>query len=139
VLIQTEENSATLTPFGSLIRVKPVKPIDAKSGPQNFARCLLCYFAEVLAPARASGTLDQEIFENKRTFAAVEGSAARYAGYFAVRSRSGRGLNPNDFVLRCAVRTLECGRLGAKHNHRMRSQTAELNRQMKKSDPTQRQ
>jgi hypothetical protein len=31
VLIQIEENSTTLTPFGSLIRIKPVKPVDAKS------------------------------------------------------------------------------------------------------------
>src|SRR5262249_50405533 len=46
---------------------------------------------------------------------AVQGSTARYACYFAICSRSVRGFNPNDLILRCAVRTLERCRLGTKH------------------------
>ena len=63
-------------------------------------------------PASSPWTLEEEIFEKERTLAAVQGSTAGQARYFAIRGRPGRSFNPNNLVLRCAVWTLELSRHG---------------------------
>jgi hypothetical protein len=56
VLIQMEENSATLTPFGSLIRITPNKPDGAKSWSWTAKlRAVLC-FALSLIKSRATSS-----------------------------------------------------------------------------------
>jgi len=83
-------------------------------GLQSFAQYLLGSFADCgpaqtdLASASAPFcTLDQEIFEKKRPFATVERATAGEARYFTICGRSGRGFNPDDFILRCTVWALK--------------------------------
>ena len=44
MLIQMDENSATLTPFGSLVRINPVKPGPVKSGTARLRVVLTLFF-----------------------------------------------------------------------------------------------
>jgi hypothetical protein len=60
-----------------------------------------------LVSPTSSWTLDKEVFKNELTLTAVQRATTTKACYFAVRRRSGRGLNTNDFVFRRAVRTIE--------------------------------
>jgi hypothetical protein len=52
-------------------------------------------------------TLDEEIFENERTLATVQGGTAGQARYFAIHRRPARGFHPHDLILCGAVRTLK--------------------------------
>jgi len=65
----------------------------------------------VCGSATASGAslwpFNHEILEKKPTLAAVQWTAAAYARYLAVNSRSLRGFNPNDFVFCRAGRAIE--------------------------------
>jgi hypothetical protein len=47
MLVQIEENSATLTPFGSLIRINPASRVsNGKSWMAKLRACLLCFFVD---------------------------------------------------------------------------------------------
>jgi hypothetical protein len=46
MLVQIEKNFATVTPFGSLIRISPVKVSRGKSLTAKLRACLLCFFVD---------------------------------------------------------------------------------------------
>src|SRR5262249_54411937 len=96
----------------------PPSRVVLNFGKQSFAQllCSLSPSGVTLAPASTPfWAFDQEIFEKERTLTAVQGSAAGQARYFAIYGGPGWGFNPNNLVLRCAVRALELSRRRIRH------------------------
>src|ERR1700747_855823 len=86
VLIQIGDNSATLTPFGSLIRITPTRAGCAKSWSARLRGARFVFSMISVGLRRASirptfWTLDEKILQNERALATVQGGTAGQARY----------------------------------------------------------